>query len=373
MIVVKKVETKKQIKEFVNFPLKLYKNNPNFVPPLYMDELAIFKDNFVYNDQAESVFFIAYLDNEVVGRISGILQHASNLKWNQKRVRFTRFDSIDNQDVANALFEALEVWAKEKKMEEIVGPLGYSDLEREGLLIEGFDELSTFEEQYNYPYYQRLIENIGFVKEVDWTERKIYLPKEIDPRIHHLSEHVMQKYNLKIAKVKNTNEFLKRYGDAFFEILDKTYSDLYQTVPITDKVKKTTIKSFKLIVDMKYAGVIVDENDNVVCFGLCFPSIAKAVQASGGRLTIPTILKVLKALKKPKILDLALIGVLPEYQRRGINAVILDMLTKILSENNIEYAETNLNLETNSNIQNQWKNFDSVIHKRRRSFVKKIK
>lgn len=373
MLVVKEVKTKREIKEFVNFPLKLYKGNENFVPPLYADELALFKKNFVYNDQAESVFFLAYQEKEVVGRISGILQHASNLKWNQKRVRFTRFDSIDNQEVANALFNTLEKWAKDKGMDEIVGPLGYSDLEREGLLIEGFDELSTFEEQYNYPYYQKLIENVGFVKEVDWTERKIYLPKEIDPRIHQLSEHVMRKYNLKIAKVKNTNEFLKRYGDAFFEILDTTYADLYQTVPITDRVKKNTIKSFKLIVDIKYAGVIVDENDKVVCFGLCFPSIAKAVQKSGGRLTLPTIFKVLKALKKPKILDLALIGVLPEYQRRGINAVILDMLIRILSVNNIEYAETNLNLETNSNIQNQWKNFDSVIHKRRRSFVKSLK
>ena len=176
-------------------------------------------------------------------------------------------------------------------MEEIVGPLGYSDLEREGLLIEGFDELSTFEEQYNYPYYQRLIENIGFVKEVDWTERKIYLPKEIDPRIHHLSEHVMQKYNLKIAKVKNTNEFLKRYGDAFFEILDKTYSDLYQTVPITDKVKKTTIKSFKLIVNVEEVAVIVDENERIVAFALGFPSLSNALSGTNGKLTPKTLLK----------------------------------------------------------------------------------
>ena len=158
MITVKQVKTRKEQREFVKFPLKLYKNNEYFVPCLYMDELAMFHKNFVYNDQAESIFFNAYIDGKMVGRIQGILQHASNQKWNQKRVRFTRFDSIDNQDVANALFQAIEDWAISKGMDEVVGPLGYSDLEREGLLIEGFDQLSTFEEQYNYPYYQKLIE-----------------------------------------------------------------------------------------------------------------------------------------------------------------------------------------------------------------------
>ena len=168
MVIVKQVKTRKEQRQFVNFPLELYKDCEFFVPCLYMDELAMFKKNYVYNDQSESIFFNAYIDGKIVGRIQGILQHASNNKWKQKRVRFTRFDSIDNQEVANALFNAIETWAKEKGMTEIVGPLGYSDLEREGLLIEGFDQLSTFEEQYNYPYYQKLIENLGYVKEVDW-------------------------------------------------------------------------------------------------------------------------------------------------------------------------------------------------------------
>jgi len=161
MFTIKEVKTKKQIKEFVEFPIKLYKGCPYFVPPLYSDEMAMFKKSYHYYDQAESVFFNAYDQNNImVGRIQGILQNASNMKWNQKRVRFTRFDSIDNQEVANLLFEAVEKWAKDKGMEEIVGPLGFSDLEREGLLIEGFDELSTFEEQYNYAYYTKLITNI---------------------------------------------------------------------------------------------------------------------------------------------------------------------------------------------------------------------
>ena len=370
MIEVIEVKTKKQIREFINFPLNLYKNNPYFVPPLYIDEKKLFNKNYIYNDQAEAVYYNAYLHGKIVGRISGILQHASNEKWNQKRVRFTRFDSIDNQDVANALFSKVENWAKEHQMEEIVGPLGFSDLDREGLLIEGFDELSTFEEQYNYPYYQKLIENYGFVKEVDWLERKLKAPKVIDERLERVSSYMMKKCKLKFVEVKSTRQFLKQYSDALFEIIDTTYDNLYQTVPFTDAMKKMMIDNFKLIINIKYVAAIVDENNRVVCFGICFPSIAKALQKSGGRLTIPAIFRLLKALKKPNIIDLGLIGVLPEYQMRGISTAIIAALQKMISDGNIEYAETNLNLETNNNIQNQWKNFDGEIHKRRRSSQK---
>ena len=372
MVFVKEVQTKKQQSEFVKFPLKLYKNNPYFVPPLYGDEMAMFKKNYVYHDQCKSKFFLAYDENgKVVGRIHAILQQVANEKWGQKRIRFTRFDSIDSQEVANALFAAVENWAKELSMEEVVGPLGFSDLEREGLLIEGFDQLSTFEEQYNYDYYPRLIENLGYQKDIDWVERQIRAPKEVDERLLRISTKMLEKYNLKFGQAKNTNDFIKKYGDGIFEILDDTYEDLYGTVPFTEGMKKMLIANFKLIVDIKYTAVIVDENDKIVCFALCFPSIAKAVQKSGGRLTPACLIRLLKALKRPKILDLALIGVVKEYRLKGVASAMMAQLMNIL-KNGIEYAETNLNLEDNSNIQNQWKNFDSVLHKRRRSYVKKI-
>ena len=372
MVEIKQVETSKQIKEFIEFPLNLYKYNPYFVPPLYMEEKKLFKKDNVYSDQAEAIYFNAYRNGQIVGRISGIIQHASNKKWNQKRVRFTRFDSIDDQEVADALFKATENWAKEKGMQEIVGPLGFSDLEREGLLIDGFEELSTFEEQYNYPYYQKLIENYGFKKEVDWVERKVYAPKVIDEKIERLSSLMLKRYNLHFGQARNTREFLKKYADSFFEILDTTYVDLYGTVPFTEKTKKMMIANFKLIVDMRFVAVILDENEKVVCFGICFPSIAKAVQKSGGRLTLPTLFKLFKAIKNPKVIDLGLIGVLPEYARKGVSTAILSKVMGILSNGKVEYAETNLNLEDNDNIQNQWKIFDTVLHKRRRAFVKEI-
>ena len=372
MVVVKEVKTWKEQNEFVDFPLNLYKGNPYFVPPLYGDEKDIFKKDYLYLDQAEAIYFNAYKDNKIVGRISGIIQKAANKKYDQKRVRFTRFDSIDDQEVANALFKAVEDWAKAKGMDTIVGPLGFSDLDREGLLIEGFEELSTFEEQYNYPYYQTLIENYGFEKEVDWFERKLYLPKEENTRLERLSNVIMKRFKLKFGESKNTDDFIKKYADKFFDILDETYVDIYGTVPFTPSMRKLMLDNFRLIVDVKYVAVILDEHDNVVCFGLCFPSLSKAIQPSQGHLTPFALFRLLHAIKNPKVLDLALIGVVEKYRGFGVATILIHKLMEMMKNNNIEYCETNLNLETNTSVQALWESFDSVLHKKRRAFVKKI-
>ncbi|MBQ9511092.1 MAG: N-acetyltransferase [Clostridia bacterium] len=372
MIKVCKVTTKKQQREFLQFPLKMYKDNPYFVPPLYGDEKKMFRDDFVYNDTCKSIYFNAYDDGVMVGRISGIIQSASNEKNNEKRVRFTRFDSIDDQRVADALFAAVEKWAVGQGMDTACGPLGFSDLEREGLLVEGFDQLSTFEEQYNAEYYGRLIENCGYEKEVDWVESKIYLPDEPDEQLEKMANYIMSRYNLHFGKAKNVRDFVKKYGDEFFELLDVAYADLYGTVPFTDGMKKMMIANFYLIIDLKHVAVILDENEKVVCLGICFPSIAKAVQKSGGKLTPAAIIKLFRAIKHPKILDLGLVAVLPEYMNRGISTAISAGLMNMLKEDGIEYAETNLNLETNFSIQNQWKRFKAIQHKRRRSYIKKL-
>lgn len=372
MIEIKPVETKKQQREFIDFPLKLYRGNDCFVPPLYGDEKKLFRADYHYYECSEAVYYLAYRQKEVVGRISGILQRAANEKWKQKRVRFTRFDCVDDVEVARALFSAVESWAKKKGMEEVVGPLGFSDLEREGLLIKGFAELATFEEQYNFPYYRKLIESCGYEKEVDWIEHKLFLPEKIDPRYERIAAHVMERNRLHLAEAKSKGEFLRKYADKFFEVLDASYVDVYGTVPFTEAMKKELIASFKLIIDLRFVAVILDENERPVCFGLCFPSIARAVQPSGGKLTPAAIVRILKAVKRPAILDLALIGVIDEYRMKGVSSVLLYELMKMLRRGNVEYCETNLNLEENHAILNQWKAFDGVLHKRRRSFVKKL-
>lgn len=371
MIVVKEVKTKKEQKEFLNFPLKMYKDNKYFVPPLYMDEKQIFKKDYVYYETSDAVYFNAYKDGKMVGRISGIHQKASNEKWNQKRVRFTRFDAIDDQDVANALFKAVEDWAKNLGMEEVVGPLGFSDLEREGLLIEGFEELATFEEQYNFPYYQKLIENLGYEKEIDWTERKLYLPDEESDRYDRLTKKVMEKYHLHLGEAKNINDFIKRYGDEFFKMIDETYNHIYGSVPFTDNMKKMLIDNFKIMLTLDDVMVVLDENDKIVCFGLGIPGIGEALQKSSGHLTPRALLKILKIKKHPKVLDLGLIGVAKEYEMKGVSSILISYIFKHL-KNGVEHVETNLNLEDNYHIQNQWKSFKNIEHKRRRSFIKKI-
>lgn len=372
MIEICKVRTKKDQKDFMYFPLKLYENCPYFVPPLYIDEKKMFKKNFVYNETCESVFFLAKRDGKIVGRISGIIQRASNEKNNQKRVRFIRFDSIDDTEVSSSLFRAVEEWAKERGMDTIVGPLGYSDLEREGLLIEGFDQISTFEEQYNYDYYPKLVESYGFVKEVDWNERKLYAPDEPDDKLARVSDLMLKKYNLRFAECKSTKQFLDKYIDKFFNLLDETYTDIYGTVPFTDGMKKVMRANFALILDTRFCSVIVDENDDVVCFGISFPAIGEALQKSKGRLTLPAIFRVIKALRHPKVIDLGLIGVAPQYAQKGIASALTAQMMKYLQSGKIDHMETNLNLEDNMNIQNQWRRFKSVIHKRRRAYVKPI-
>ena len=367
------VKTKKEQKEFVDFPLSLYKGNEFFVPPLYSDELKIFTDKNIYNKTCESAYFLAIKDGKTVGRIQGILQKQYNEIYNVSQVRFTRFDSIDCQDVANALFTAVENWAKGKNATQIVGPLGYSDLEREGLLIDGFEYLATFEEQYNYPYYQKLIENYGYVKDVDWVEYRLYPEVYKTETINVLAKRAMERYKLHMGgEGLSKRAFIKKYKDGIFNCLDVCYKELYGTVPFTEEMKKQMIEQFLLVINLKYLFVICDESDSVISFGFGIPAIGPAVKKSNGKLTLPTIIKILKTVKKPKAIDLALVGILPKYQKTGLNAVIIKKIQEIITSDSIEYMESNLNLEYNTAVQGQWKYFKHIQHKRRRAFKKDL-
>ena len=373
MITVEKVLNRKQQKDFLEFPLQLYKGNPYYAPPLLMDERKLFKKVFVYNDCCEAVYFNAYKDGVMAGRISGILQRAANEKNGERRVRFIRFDVIEDEAVAQALFKALEDWALELGMDEVVGPLGFSDLEREGLLIEGFDTPATFEENYNHPYYSTFIEHLGYQKEVDWTGSHIRVPEHYDGELDRLADFVMKRYNLHLGTARNTNDFLKRYADGIFELLDKSYALLYGTVPFTEGMKKMMIDNFRMVVDVNNVAVILDENDKMVCFGLAFPGIADAVRPSGGRLTPAALIRLLKALKKPSVIDLCLIGVDPEWLNRGVSVIVSANLMRMLQRPGVCYADTNLNLEDNYAILNQWKRFDETRVKRYRCYVKQLR
>ena len=373
MVNVREVSSAKDIKEFIEFPLRMYKNCPYFVPPLYGDEKKLLKtggDSKI----ADSVFFLAERDGKTVGRIQGLIQKQYNEIHGVSQIRFTRFDSIDDTEVSRALFAAVESWGKQRGMTAICGPLGYSDLDREGLLVEGFDEDSTFEEQYNYAYYGALVEDAGLTKDVDWLEYELRMPEKRNEMLTRVAKRTleMNKLHLVDSSKMSKKEYIGKYRDGFFDCLDECYSKLYGTVPISREAQDELVDQFMLIINKKFLIFICDENERVVAFGLCFPGMGEAVKKSGGRLTLPTLCKLLHTVNNPKVIDLALVAVRPEYQNGGINAVIVDGLLQMLSEGQVEKCETNLNLETNTAVQAQWKYFNARQHKRRRSYIKTI-
>ncbi len=373
-VAIVRVTTRAQRKAFVEFPLKLYKNHPCFVPPLYGDEMAQFRKNHAYSDTCDTVFFLAMQGKQVVGRIQGILQKQSNALKGEKRVRFTRFDAIDDVAVAKALFAAVENWAAEQGMDTVCGPLGYSDLEREGLLIEGFDQLSTFEEQYNYDYYPALLEACGYQKEIDWLEHRLKAPATPHPMLGRVAERALELSGLHVVDCSKMSKrkYIDTYKDGFFDCLDECYAHLFGAVPFTENMKKQMIDQFMLILNKEYLMILCDQNERVVAFALCIPGIGEALQKSGGRLTPAALCRVLRAAKKPRTIDLGLIAVRPQYQAAGVNAIMLHRMIEYLQSGKVEYAETNLNLETNTQVMAQWKYFDTVQHKRRRCYIKTL-
>lgn len=368
------VKTRAQRRQFVRFPLRLYRNCPYFVPPLFGDEMKIFTDKNAYADTCESVELLAVDGKQIVGRIQGILQKQFNELHGERRLRFTRFDTVNDPAVAKALFDAVERWGKEKGLDTVCGPLGYSDLEREGLLIEGFDKLSTFEEQYNYDYYPALIEACGYTKEIDWLEFRLRAPKEKNEMLSRVAARTLELNKLHVvdSAQMSKKKYIDTYKDGIFACLDRCYSHLYGTVPFTESMKKQIIDQFMLVINKRYLIVICDEDERVVSFALCLPAMGEAVQKSGGRMTPAALCRLLRAVKSPRVVDLALVAVLPEYQSTGVNAVMLDKMTEYLESGAVDYFETNLNLETNTAVMAQWKYFDAEQHKRRRSYIKKI-
>lgn len=373
MITVREVKTKKDIKQFIEFPLKLYRKNRYFVPCLYSDEKKLLQGKTSHSDVAETKFFIAEKDGRIVGRIQGIIQRKYNELNGERRIRFTRFDSIDDKEVSRALFDAVEAYGRENGMDTLCGPLGFSDLDREGLLIEGFDQTQTFEEQYNYDYYPALVEDFGLKKEIDWLEFRLFAPEKYTDQFKRIADRVLEIQNLHIADASmKKKDYFAKYKDGIFYCIDECYKHLYGTVPLSDSMKNELVDQFTSLLSAKNLIVICDKDERVVSFALGIPAIGDAVRRSGGRLTLPTIIRILRTVKHPRVIDLGLVAVLPEYQNAGLNAVYMDYFINTLHSGDVDYFESNLNLETNKQVMAQWKYLKSVQHKRRRSYIKTI-
>ena len=375
MVTVRTVITKQEQKAFLNFPLDLYSGNPYYIPPLYSDEKKMFRKDYVYNASCDSVFFLAYRDGKPVGRIQGIIQKDANAKNKEKRCRFTRFDAIDDLEVSRALFQALEDWARAQGMDTLVGPLNYSDLEREGMLVEGFEEPSTFEQTYNFPYYKAHVEKLGFRKEIDWTCSRLYGPEseEALQELDQVVQFIFRRYKLHFGTAKSGKELLKKYAQGIFDLVDKSYEGLYGTVPFTPGMRQLVLDNFGLVLSPRYAAMILDENERPVCFGLSIPSLNRALQGTRGHLTPITLLRILQCLRKPDVIDLCLVGVDPEYLNRGVSGALSLAIMRMLRDNaSLRWADTNLNLEDNYAILNQWRRFRRVECKRYRAYVKSL-
>lgn len=373
-IIIKEVQSKRDLKIWADFPNKLYKKSKFYVPFIVSDEIATFskKSNPAFS-YCDVKLFLAYKNRKVVGRIGGIINRSANAKWNQNRIRFTRFDFIDDYEVSSALFNALVNWGKESGYTEVVGPIGFHDLDHEGMLVEGFKELNMSITFYNYPYYVEHMQRLGLVKDIDWVEFQIKVPEKPNQKLERLNEFISKKSGVKFVRYTDRKLLLQ---DAFtaFKVIDEAFSVLYGTVPLTDEVIKKSINDYIPIVNLKYVATLKEEDGSIIGFALMVPSIAKALKKSKGKLFPLGAFRMLKALHgKNDTLEMFLIAIKPEYQKKGLPIVIINEMLKICAENGIKICETGPELETNKDIHSLWRNFDGVRqHKRRRCYIKQI-
>ena len=371
---IKEVKTKKDLRKFVKFNYELYKGNPYHVPNLVDEEMmTLSREKNPAFEVCDAIYFLAYKNEKIVGRIAGIIVHESNRIRNQNHARFGFVDFIDDDEVVDALFDAVVGWAKEKGMTALHGPLGFTDLDHEGTLVEGFDQLGTMATIYNYPYYPKQLERIGFVKDQDWCELKIYIPDSVPEKHLRIAEIVKKKYGLRVMKFKKRKEIWP-YAIRIFETLNAAFAPLYGVTPLTAKQINYYVKMYIPMLQLKLITVIIREADDaVVGFAITLPSLSRAMQKSKGKFFPFGFIHLLKALySKPKIIDLYLIGILPEYQQKGVNSLVFTDLIPEYIRVGAVYAESNAELETNNAVQAQWQYFKTEYHKRRRAYIKPI-
>lgn len=369
---IKKVSNKAELKKFIRFNYEFYKDNPYSVPDLYDDMLNTFspKKNAAF-EFCEADYFLALRDGKIVGRVAAIINHRANETWNKKVVRFGWIDFVDDLDVSRALIDTVKQWGRERGMNEIEGPLGFTDMDAEGMLIEGFDQLSTMATIYNYPYYPEHMNLLGLERSADWVEMKVYIPDAIPEKHKRISAIIEQKYKLHIRKITSRKE-IKETGIAhdIFRLINKAYTPLFNYSQMTERQIDQYVNMYVPVLDLRMVSIVENEDNEIVAVGISMASLSEALQKAKGKLLPFGWFHLLKALKwkRPKMLDLLLVAVRPDYQGKGVNALLFTDLIPVYQELGFEYAETNPELEMNDKVQNQWQYFKTEQHKRRRCF-----
>ena len=374
---IEQVTTKKDLKRFIRFNYEFYKTCPYSVPDLYDDMLNTFspKKNAAF-EFCQAALFLAYSEQgDIVGRVAAIINRRANETWQKKAVRFGWIDFVDDIDVSRALIDTVKTWGREHGMTEIEGPLGFTDLDAEGMLIEGFDQLSTMATIYNYPYYPQHMEKLGMEKSADWVEMKIYVPDEIPEKHKRISDIIARKYNLHVRKLTSKREVLRSgLAHDIFRLINDAYAPLFNFSRMTERQIDQYVRMYVPVLDLRMVSIVENEQNEIVAVGISMASLSEALQKAKGRLLPFGWFYLLKALfwKRPKMLDLLLVGVRPDYQNKGVNALLFTDLIPVYQQLGFEYAESNPELELNEKVQNQWQYFKTEQHKRRRCFKAKI-
>ncbi|MBO7609851.1 MAG: N-acetyltransferase [Muribaculaceae bacterium] len=366
--------TKRELKRFVKFPIDtLYRNNKYYVPSLINDELNTLlpTENPAF-DYCESIYYMAFRDGKPVGRIAGIINKLVNERSGKAEGRFSFVDFIDDDEVVDALFNAVSDWARSKGMTCLTGPLGFTDMDQEGMLIEGFDEVSTQATIYNYEYYPRQMERMGFVKDVDWLEYRINVPEEVPPKMARVAEIVRKRLNVDNIKYTDRKALVRDYGNAIFKLINEAYDDLFGYSPLSEKQIKHYIKMYLPFLPLEDLSMVVKPDGELIGVGITIPSMSKALIKCRGRLFPIGWYHLLKAFKKNDTVDLLLIAVKPEYQNKGVNALFFTDLIPHFNKFGYKWADTGHELEENEKVQQQWQYFDTRQNKRRRAFTKDI-
>ena len=367
------VKSNKDLKNFIKFPMELYKNNENYVPPLINDEKNIWnpKENpaLMYSEAQQ---FLAYKNDTIVGRIAVMINHKEEKELGIKKVRFGWIDFIDDLEVSKALIQTAINYAKEKNIDRIEGPMGFTNLDKAGMLTLGFDKIATMIGIYNFDYYPQHLEKLGLTKDKEWVEFEIMFPEILPEKVIKFNDLIKQKYKLKVLNFKNKEELLP-FVEPMFRLLDETYKGLSTYTPITDEQIKTYKEKYFGCIDKDYIICIADENDKLVSFAITMPSYSKALQKANGKLFPLGWYHFLQAGKKNDRANFYLIGIHPEYQRRGVTSIIFKEIHDVFHKKGVKYLETNPELEENKNIQLLWQDYGPINHKRRRTYAIDVK
>ena len=372
---VRAISSKKEIKQFIQFANDLYKDCPYYCPPLFLDEMAVFdRSKNPAMDFSDFQLFLAYKNGKIVGRIAALINRKANEAWNVKHVRFGWMDFIDDLEVSHALLDAVADWGKKQGMTEMNGPVGFTDWDHEGLLLEGYDYVAPLASLYNYPYYVRHMDAYGLTKDADWVEMLINCPKEVPDKMARVAKIVQERSHVHVDKVKNAKELVRKYGNTFMDVLDEAYQKLYNFQPMTERQKLYYRDIYFPILNFDFVTIIVNEKDEIVGVGLGMPDISDAVRRCGGKL-FPFgwfyILRALKA-KHMKHFDLLLVAVRPDYQDKGINSLFFADQIPYFNKYGVQTLDTTSILETNTKNQQQFQLLEHKYHKRRRAYIKSI-